>query len=161
MSHADDLTELYNAIGIVVCTWAFAEVSLDSAIAAIVTLPGGKKVIPILPITLKHKITALQDAFKKVPILKPMRLQALRAIATVQNVKQDRHELIHSVLTSPKAKNRVYRYHSMTVENGYYHGRYWNFDLKKFPALQRRLDAAARDSIWLASALVAIATTKP
>lgn len=155
----NDLTELYDAIGTVVVTWGFVEFGLDASIMAARALPGGHQAIRVLPIGLKQKVKALQDAFKTMPVLKPLRSQAVSALATVLNVKDRRHDLIHSSLRSPKAKNKIYKYYSLSIENGKYEEREWTFDLKKFPSLRQKLEAAVSDSMWLAGAVLALHPT--
>jgi hypothetical protein len=164
MSNAvDDLGELYTVIGFVVTTWPWVEQNLDLGIAAARLLPGGRRVIPTLPIGLRPKIVALQVALKALPQLRPLKAQGLQALASVQRIKDRRHDLVHSVLASQNAPDGVYRYRQLSVEHGEYKFRQWKFNIKSFPVLKQRIEAAVADSLWLASAIVAVhpASTKP
>jgi hypothetical protein len=139
------LTKLYEAIGLIVTQWSFIEQSLDTCVALIYHSPGGRAMDTQLPASTLRKATLIKKGLKNLPHLSIHSVAGHALIQRVMDTKDDRHHLVHSVLTSPHHKDGVYSYVGLKVTGDFHVVRPWKFDLKTLPALQQKLEGLATD----------------
>jgi hypothetical protein len=139
------LPKLYHAIGVIVTQWSFVEQSLDSCVALIYHAPGGDKLDDQIPASTLRKTDLIKRGLKKLPHLAPYRDDGLALIQRVMDTKDQRHQLVHSVLTDPQHANGVYSYVGLKAKGGFHYVKPWQFDLKAFPATEQTLKVLAND----------------
>jgi hypothetical protein len=141
----EGLSDLYRAIGAIVTLWSMIEQSLDACVALIYHSPGGAALHTGLPRNTKRKAELVKDGLKKLPHLAPYRDPGLALVQRVMDTKDDRHSLVHSVLTSLQPVDGVYSYIGLKPTGEFHVVTPWRFDLNQFPATERKLWGLAID----------------
>jgi hypothetical protein len=106
----DDLKQLYCAIGRLVTNWALVEYTLDMCIAIIFSSYWGSELNNYeMPVTLKKKIIFWRKALKNIDSLLPFKDEGLELITKVSNLKNKRHDMVHSILIDSKPNSFDFR----------------------------------------------------
>jgi hypothetical protein len=142
---SDPLGDLYDAIGFIVTAWSYIEQSLDACIAIAFSFPGATAIDKSPPINTKRKVQFMRQALDQLPQLAPFKNVGLPILERVMNIKDYRHELVHSVLQKPTPENGVYSYMMLKVRPDGHHQKHWKFDLKAFPTKRQTLEVLATD----------------
>ena len=148
-----DLDELYRIVGYTVITWAMIEADLDKSIAVIHHCCGGKTISAALPRTLKGKIRYMRKALRQLSLLAPVKERGLDLMQQISDKKQQRHDLVHSVLTSAQASGGKFKFANLYAGQAMHQIREIEFDVSHFPEFSKEIQDLETDMIAFAQKL--------
>lgn len=106
----DDLKQLYYAIGKMVTNWALVEYTLDMCIAIIFSSYWGSELNNYqMPISLRNKIIFWRKTLNNIDSLLQFKDEGLEHIKKVSNLKNIRHNMVHSILIDSKPNSFDFR----------------------------------------------------
>jgi len=156
-----DFDALCQAVGFMVLTWAHVEQILDAAIAVVFQNCGGNKINQQIPRNLKSKLVFMRKSLRKISVLEPFQEQGLALMDRISNMKRQRHDVVHGVVTSRTSADGTFEFRRLNVKDTMHHVESSDFDLKKFPALARDLSDLGTDMVQFCQALAQEHVTPP
>ena len=138
-----DLDSLFRVIGYTVTHWAMIEGTLDMSIAVVYHCCGGKDIEPKLPRTLKQKIQFMRKALRRLGSLAPLKSHGLDLMQQVSDMKRQRHDLVHSVITSVNAISGKFKFTSLDTKQAMHRIRETEFDINHFPKFSKEIQDLA------------------
>src|SRR5579885_1178054 len=94
---AQEMPDIFSAVGNFVVNWAVLEHLLDSMGAVIFHLAGGKAVNHQMQRNLSRKIAFLRRCFKSLGALQPFADEAIEFIAEADRLSDTRHFVVHGI----------------------------------------------------------------
>ena len=105
----DDLfPPLSMAVGQMVLSWSFVEVSLDQWVAIIYQGVGGRNLAEEIPRALTRKIKFLRRCFRNIAALDPFAEEATKLLDRAKEISEIRHTVVHGYISK-------YEPHTQTV----------------------------------------------
>lgn len=141
-----DFDALCQAVGFTVITWAHVEQILDMLIAIVFQSCGGDQINPKIPRNLMSKLDFMRKSLRKLDVLQPFQDWGLDLMDRISNMKQQRHDLVHGVITSSAPSvDGIFEFRRLDAKETMHHIKQSDFDLKKFPALAKELVGLGTD----------------
>jgi hypothetical protein len=150
-----DFRGLCTAIGFVVLNWSIIEQQIDiwvnvALIDYAIEIPRNG-----VPRAFRSKVKFLRACFEKSPELRPFASDGLALIQRASALSEDRHKLVHGVLSAPEPEDGVYHFSKVTYERDGHSVRSFTFDPPAFSKLETDLGDLVTDSIEFGQKLAA------
>ena len=87
------------AVGQLILSWSFVEVSLDQWVAVVYQGVGGKQIEREIPRGLDRKIKFLRRCFKRIPALEPFAEEATDILSRAKKLSSIRHTIVHGFVS--------------------------------------------------------------
>lgn len=114
----DEFDALCTGIGYLVITWGLAEQCLDKAIETMFYRYGGVSLEkdPQLPRSLKRKLSFCRKCFA-LESLSKFRAEGLEILERFDSLSKQRHDVIHSAITSHTPKDGLFNFRKIDYDN--------------------------------------------
>ena len=158
----EQMDQLYRAVGMLVTTWPFLEHYLAICIWTFLHSPNLPAELQDTPVSLKKKAEYFKRAFKLLPQFAPLKDEGLALIQRVMDLKDYRHDIVHSCLSKIGPDDLQFQYAVLKGSGPQPRDHvHWTLDLTKFPAMQERLVDLVDDAQELCGKLLSRAEQRP
>lgn len=132
---------LLRTVGFVVVQWAHCEQSLELLVNTLFLqfggsiLPGRKR----MPKPLSGKIAFVKECAAQISSLASFKTELEALASDFEALLQTRHDLVHGALTDAPVLNGVFTFIRLEAHPDIHEVKEFQYDLKKFPALEASL----------------------
>ena len=132
---------LLRTIGFVVIQWAHCEQCLELLVNTLFREYGGNK-LPgrrRMPRPVSEKISFVKECAAEIPSLAAFKSELEALASDFEAVLQTRHDLMHGALSDAPISNGVFTFIRLDAHPDVHEVKEFQYDLKKFPALEASL----------------------
>lgn len=132
---------LFRTVGFVVVQWGHCEQSIELIVNTLHRDFGGKSLggRKRMPRPVSEKVAFLKECAEQISSLAAFRSRLEALAKSFDEVTQLRHDLVHGALADEPIKNGVFTFIRLDAHPDFHEVKTFEYDLKKFPALETAL----------------------